>query len=274
MNSPDLTSWYHHNLNPIAFSFGDVHIPWYWLVYICGWFWCAWVMRRVSILNNAVAPTETNLEIVDSFLLWGWISLLVGARLTYILVYNPSHYLAHPDQVLALWNGGMSFHGGFIGVVIAAWVISRKFHISIFTLTDPIALATPIVLAFGRLANFANGELPGRISTVPWAVVFPAPFDGAPRHPSQLYEALGEGVLVAIILFAARRTLLKHPGYMSFAFTGLYAAARFFIEFTREPDPQLGLIAGFSMGQWLCAAMMVIAIVGARRLVTPPLPKR
>jgi phosphatidylglycerol:prolipoprotein diacylglycerol transferase len=274
MNPPDLSAWYHHNLNPIAVSFGDIHIPWYWLVYICGWFWCAWVMRRVSAGDSNSTQPAAIQECIDSFLLWGWIALLVGSRLTYILVYNPSHYLAHPDQVLALWNGGMSFHGGFLGVVIAAWVISRKYQISIFRLTDPVALAIPIVLAFGRLANFANGELPGRVSMVPWAVVFPAPFDGAPRHPSQLYEALGEGLLVAVILFAGRRTLLKQPGFMSFAFTGFYAVARFFIEFTREPDPQMGLLAGLTMGQWLCAAMMALALVGTKRLVTPRLPER
>lgn len=266
MMPPDLTNWYHHDLDPIALRLGDIVIPWYWLVYVGGWFWCAWITRKCEPNLPATVNKSELRGAQDAFLLWGWIALLLGARFFYIGFYNFDYYLARPDQVFALWNGGMSFHGGFLGVALSAWIISRSRQISIYTLTDPIALAIPWILMLGRLANFANGELPGRMSTVPWAVVFPAPFDGAPRHPSQLYEAAAEGLLVGLILFSQRSTLLKTSGCASLAFTGLYAAARFFVEFTREPDPQIGFIMGLTMGQWLCMAMMILAIAGIKRL--------
>ena len=263
-HDPDLSQWHHHNLDPIAISMGDIDLPWYWLVYVAGWFWCAWVAKRCD-RGASTVHDKANLKLArDEFLLWGWVGLIFGARLAYIIIYHPAFYASHPDQLLALWNGGMSFHGGFLGVAAAALIVARRRGISIYILTDPIALAVPWILALGRLANFANGELAGRISTLPWAVVFPAPFDGAPRHPSQIYEALSEGILVGIILFVKRREWLQQPGLLSFAFTGLYAAARFFVEFTREPDAQIGLMAGLSMGQWLCLAMMTLAIAGIR----------
>jgi phosphatidylglycerol:prolipoprotein diacylglycerol transferase len=196
----------------------------------------------------------------DEFLLWGWISLIAFSRLTYILFYNLDWYLLHPNEVFALWNGGMSFHGGFIGVIVAAFVVSRRRNLNFYFLTDPVAVVIPWILALGRTANFLNAELPGRISTVPWAVVFPAPFDGAPRHPSQIYEALTEGVLVGVVLLIAIKKWRQTPGLLSIGFTGLYAAARFFTEFTREPDPQIGFIFGLTLGQWLCFAMMMLAI--------------
>ena len=264
-NGPDLSPWYHHNLDPIALSIGSVNLPWYWLVYVAGWFWCAWIAKRCD--RGAITiHDKANLRLArDEFLLWGWIGLICGARLVYVVIYNPAHYISHPDQLWALWNGGMSFHGGFLGVALAAMIVARRRGISVYILTDPIALAVPWILFLGRIANFANGELAGRVSTLPWAVVFPAPFDGAPRHPSQIYEALIEGLLVGFVLFVKRRAWLQKPGLLSFAFTGLYAAARFFVEFTREPDPQIGLITGLTMGQWLCLGMMTLAIIGIRR---------
>jgi phosphatidylglycerol---prolipoprotein diacylglyceryl transferase len=268
MTPPDLSRWYHHDLDPIAFRAGDVSIPYYWLVYVLGWFWCAWVLKKTASQVAAGSDERHLVACQSDFLLWGWIALIVGSRFIYIVLYNPSHYFAHPNEVLALWNGGMSFHGGFAGVAIAAWVVSRMRGASIFALTDPLTIAVPWVLALGRLANFANGELAGRITTVPWAVVFPAPFDGAPRHPSQIYEAIFEGVVLGSILFYHREKLLARRGYASFAFTGLYAAARFFVEFTREPDPQIGLIGGMTMGQYLCLGMILVAVVGAANLNT------
>jgi phosphatidylglycerol:prolipoprotein diacylglycerol transferase len=132
-----------------------------------------------------------------------------------------------------------------------------------------VAQAVPWILVFGRMANFANGELVGRVSTLPWAVVFPMPFDGAPRHPSQVYEALGEGLLLGVFMYWYRHQLLSRRGYASFTFTGFYAAIRFFVEFTREPDPQIGLIFGLSMGQYLCLAMMIFAIYGVKKINVP-----
>lgn len=262
MNNPELSQWYHHDINPIAISWGDVHIPWYWLVYVAGWFWVAWAFRATAPLMSRPADERTR----AGFLLWGWIALLAGSRLAYVIIYNPVHYLSHPDQIVAMWNGGMSFHGGFIALALTGFFLARRDQISMFSLTDPVAISIPWVLALGRLANFANGELAGRIATVPWAVIFPAPFDGAPRHPSQLYEAALEGVFVGLILFSNRRKLLARTGAASLAFTAFYAAGRFLVEFTREPDPQLGLLMGLSMGQWLCVAMLIAAIIGAKNL--------
>lgn len=269
MNGPDLSQWYNHSLDPIAFRVGLVSIPWYWLVYVVGWFWCAYILKKTS---REVAGNGDDVHLAacqSDFLLWGWIALILGSRLAYILFYNPIYYLQNPSEVLALWNGGMSFHGGFVGVAIAAWVVSRMRGVSLFALTDPVALAVPWILAFGRMANFANGELVGRISTVPWAVVFPSPFDGAPRHPSQIYEALLEGLLLGVLLFYNRHQLLSRRGYASYAFTGFYAAIRFFVEFTREPDSQLGFILGLTMGQYLCLTMMLFAIAGIKKLNLP-----
>ncbi len=263
--TPDLSPWYHHDFDPIAIRIGELALPWYWLVYVAGWFWCAWIAKRCD-RGVILVHDKENLRLArDEFLLWGWVAMICGSRIGYILIYNLQFYREHPDQILALWNGGMSFHGGFLGVAMAALIVGRRRGLSGFFLTDPIALAVPWILALGRLANFANGELAGRVTTVPWAIVFRAPFDGAPRHPSQLYEAVSEGLIVGLILFWKRRLWLQTPGLMSFAFTGLYAAARFFVEFTRQPDPQIGLVVGLSMGQWLCLGMIAFAIYGVRR---------
>lgn len=262
MAPPDLSHWYHHNLNPFAVVWGDIRIPWYWLVYVAGWFWCAWSFAKTKSLIKKPADDQT----IHDFLLWGWISLLLGARIIYVLFYNPEYFIRHPDQLASLWNGGMSFHGGFLGIAISALVIARYRKTSLFALTDPVALAIPWILMLGRIANFLNGELPGRISSVAWAVVFPPPYDSEPRHPSQLYEAFAEGLVVGLILFCFRRRLLRTPGMASVAFTASYAMARFMVEFTREPDPQLGLLLGLSMGQWLCVVMMITATVVASRL--------
>lgn len=265
MLSPDLSPWYHHKLDPIAIRIGTAVLPWYWLVYLMGWMSAAWTLKA----TRPLMPHSADDHAQRDFLLWGWIGLIFGSRLMYVVAYNPEHFLNHPDQILALWNGGMSFHGGFLGLIAAAYGVARKHHISIFSLTDPVALCIPWILGLGRIANFVNGELPGRISEVPWAVVFPAPFDGAPRHPSQLYEAVLEGFLVGLILFSTRKKLLIKPGAMSLAFTAYYATARFIAEYTREPDPQLGYLSGLTMGQWLCIGMLLLALTVGSRLNQP-----
>lgn len=269
MQPASLENWYHHNLNPFAFSINGVAIPWYWLVYVAGWFWCDYIGRKTLLApTTSNEQTSINAKAFHSFMLWGWIGMLVGARLGYIFLYNLQYYLHQPDQIFAIWNGGMSFHGGLIGVAIAALATSRQRGISIFALTDPIATAMPPVIFLGRLANFLNGELPGRLSTAPWAVVFPAPYDEAPRHPSQLYEACAEGLVVGLVLLYLKGRLTAKPGALSFAFLGLYSIARFFVEFTREPDPQLGLIHGLSMGQWLSMLALSAAIIGLSQLAS------
>jgi phosphatidylglycerol---prolipoprotein diacylglyceryl transferase len=259
MNS-DLSRWYHHDLNPIAFTVGSWGLPWYWITYVLGWVVCAWFCYRYDRKVVGFIDRTQLFAARDEFLLWGWVGLMTGARLAYIVVYNPNWYWNHPAEIPALWNGGMSFHGGFVGIILAAYVVSRRRNIDFYLLTDPVAVIIPWILIIGRVSNFLNGELPGRVTTVPWAVVFPPPFDGAPRHPSQLYEAVTEGLVVGLILLLARKKWSLRPGLLSLGFTGMYAGARFLTEFTREPDPQIGLIAGFTIGQWLCVGMMLLVV--------------
>lgn len=277
MLEPNLAQWYHHNIDPIAFQWGEAAIPWYWLVYLLGWIWCAgifhYTFQGTVATHEVTANKNTPLSLStryhkaqNDFLLWGWIGLILGARFIYIFAYNFKYFVENPDQILALWNGGMSFHGGFLGIAVAAYLVARRNQISLLMLTDPIAAGIPWILALGRLANFANGELVGRVSTVSWAVIFPPPFDGAPRHPSQLYEAVFEGILLGLFLLAKYPMYSKRPGFLSFSFVGFYAAVRFFVEYTREPDAQLGLIAGLSMGQWLSLIMIGFAIYGFSKM--------
>jgi phosphatidylglycerol---prolipoprotein diacylglyceryl transferase len=251
--------WYQHDLNPIAFTVGDVSIPWYWLNYVIGWFWCDYVARKwISSLPTSNLKSQTE-NAMRSFMILGWLFMLLGARLGYIGFYNLNYYLQDPGQVIALWNGGMSFHGGLIGVMIAAYLTAKKYQVPIFSLTDPIALAAAPIIFFGRISNFMNGELPGRLTNVPWAVIFPPPFNDGPRHPSQIYEALGEGLLVGLVLYIFRNQLRKNNGLMSLAFISLYSFMRFLIEFFRQPDPQIGYIIGLSLGQWLSLIFVLLA---------------
>lgn len=259
-NPETIQNWYHHNFNPFFLTFGDVGIPWYWLNYVLGWFWCDFIVKKWAKSIADVRHREIQVSAIRFFMLLGWILMLVGARLAYVFIYNSSYFISHPDQILAIWNGGMSFHGGVIGVGLAATITAARYNISFFSLTDPIAFAVPPIIFLGRLANFINGELPGRPSQLPWAVIFPPPFDDGPRHPSQLYEAAGEGLFVGVILFCARNYLRKSHGAMTLSFVALYSLARFLIEFFRQPDPQIGLILGLSLGQWLSSLFFISSL--------------
>ena len=259
-------NWYQHNIDPFALTIGDVSVPWYWLNYVFGWFWCDFIGRKWIESLPTRENQEQDLAAFRLFMLCGWVLMLLGARLGYITLYNSAYFSAHPDQVLAIWNGGMSFHGGIMGVAIAALLVCRIYKISIFTMTDPIALAVTPIIFLGRIANFLNGELPGRLTQVPWAIIFPAPYNDGPRHPSQIYEAIGEGFIVGLILFFLRNTFKRHPGYMSLSFLGLYSCARFVVEFFRQPDQQIGIINGLTLGQWLSIALLLLAVAVALRL--------
>ncbi len=248
------------DINPVAFQLGWIVIRWYSLAYIFGLIG-AWLLARK--MSRASQSTFTVLKI-DDFLLWATLGIILGGRLGYVLFYNLPYYLEFPSQILAVWEGGMSFHGGLIGVIVAAALFSWKKQISLLSMGDIIACVAPIGLFLGRLANFVNGELYGRVThSVPWAVIFP---DGGPlpRHPSQLYEALLEG----LVLFAVLNTLWwfvpryrNRPGFMSGLFFLLYGAFRFGIEFCREPDANLGFVLGsLSMGQMLCIPMMLFGL--------------
>lgn len=255
-------NWYIHNLDPVAFQLWGEAVPWYWLNYLFGFFWCWYWLNQLSRKGYG----STSHQDIAVYVTWGWLGMLLGSRVGYILFYNLSWYKSHPDQILAIWNGGMSFHGGLIGLALACWLVSNLRRTSLLSFTDHLALLIPWPLATGRACNFINGELPGRPTDVSWAVQFPAPWNDFPRHPSQLYEALTEGVLLGLIMLWGwyRLRHAPKPGLITALFLASYGALRFFTEFTREPDPQLGyVLGGLSMGQILCLVM----VAGAALLV-------
>lgn len=242
-------------LDPVAIQIGPFALRWYALAYIAGfligWRWCVFLAKRPPAL---IGPVH-----FDNFLTWAIVGTILGGRLGFVLFYQPAHYLANPLDILKVWQGGMAFHGGFLGVVAAMILYARKHGLPLLGLTDLVAAAAPIGIFFGRVANFINGELWGRPSDAPWAVIFPRAGD-VPRHPSQLYEALLEGLLlfaaiaVAILAFRA----LTRPGLVTGLFLAGYGAGRILAEFFREPDAQLGfLFAGATMGQLLSLPMLL-----------------
>ncbi len=246
-------------IDPIAFSVGPIVVRWYALAYlaglVAGWQWCMAMAKRDP--NGVLKPQH-----FDEFLTWAVIGVIGGGRLGYVLFYNLAEYAATPLEIFKIWHGGMSFHGGMAGVIIAAILYTRANKIPFLAFTDLIACIVPMGLGLGRIANFINGELYGRATDVPWGVVFP---QGGitPRHPSQLYEAFAEGVvLLAIMLLLSRsEKIRRHIGFLSGTFLTLYGIMRFIIEFFREPDEQLGfLFAGATMGQLLSLPMILAGV--------------
>ncbi|MAR55865.1 MAG: prolipoprotein diacylglyceryl transferase [Rickettsiales bacterium] len=247
-------------IDPVAVQLGPIAIRWYSLAYLAGVVLGAWMLKRI---NRARTPALISDKHSDDLMAWAIGGILLGGRLGYVLFYKPAYFLANPGEILAIWEGGMSFHGGLLGLILAFYIFARRQKISYLELMDQIACIAPIGLFFGRLANFINGELFGRIAPdVPWAMVFP---DGGPlpRHPSQLYEAALEGLL----LFAVLNLLRLHTGirYQLGMLSGLfligYGLSRAFVELFREPDAHLGfIIPGITMGQILCLPMIAIGL--------------
>jgi phosphatidylglycerol---prolipoprotein diacylglyceryl transferase len=254
------------DFDPVAFTWGVLVVRWYALAYIVGivvaWKYTTWLNRRPAGLIAQAA--------LDDFLAWAVLGIVLGGRIGYVLFYQPGFFLHNPLAILELWHGGMSFHGGLIGIIFAMLLFAHRRTVSPFVLTDLVATAAPIGLFLGRLANFINGELFGRTSTLPWAMVFPG---GGPvsRHPSQIYEALLEGILLFVLLFvlAVPFKARRWPGLLSGAFLIGYGTTRILAEFFREPDPQLGFLwGGATMGQILSVPMVLLGsvlIVLARR---------
>src|SRR6186713_254698 len=258
--------------DPVAFSIGWFVIRWYALAYIGG-IVLGWIYARSLVKNERLwdGPVPISLLQLDDFILWVTIGIIVGGRTGYVLFYNPVFFIQHPAEIFQLWNGGMSFHGGFLGCVAAVMLFARKNDISILSLGDITTAVGPIGLFLGRLANFINSELWGRVTdaSLPWGVVFP---NGGPlpRHPSQLYEAALEGILLFTVLAVMiRMGALKRPGLILGSFITIYALARIAAEFFREPDPQLGFLwGGLTMGMLLSVPMIIagaILIVAAWR---------
>jgi phosphatidylglycerol:prolipoprotein diacylglycerol transferase len=246
------------NFDPVAVSLGPLVIRWYALAYLVG-FVGGWLYGQKLADRYAPGPSAKH---VDEFLTWAVIGTILGGRIGYILFYQLDYYLAEPLEMLKVWHGGMSFHGGMMGVIVAAWLFVRRRKLRFFALSDILACVTPIGLGLGRLANFVNGELFGRATEQPWGIVFPRGGD-MPRHPSQLYEAGMEGLVLFIALNGLARCagLRAREGVISGAFLALYGLFRFGCEFFREPDPQLGfLFAGATMGQLLCLPMIAFGV--------------
>jgi phosphatidylglycerol:prolipoprotein diacylglycerol transferase len=245
-------------INPVALSLGPFVVRWYALAYIAGlvigWRYCLWIASQ--------PPRVARREDLDDFLVWATLGVILGGRAGYVLFYQPAYYFAHPAEIVKVWHGGMSFHGGLIGTFIAIWLFTRQRKINFLAFADIIAPAVPIGLFFGRIANFINDELWGRVTDVPWAMVFPTG-GPLPRHPSQLYEATLEGlVLFAVLFFLLRRTEARlRPGTLSGTFLTGYALARIFCEFFRQPDWFLGyLFWGFTMGQVLSVPVLIFGV--------------
>jgi phosphatidylglycerol:prolipoprotein diacylglycerol transferase len=245
-------------IDPVAVALGPFAIRWYALAYIVGliigWRYC---LMLAGGPPHLVARKE-----IDDFLVWATLGVVLGGRIGYVLFYNLPYYAEHPVQALYLWHGGMSFHGGALGVTLAIVLFARLRNLSILALADIIIEAIPIGLFFGRIANFINGELYGRAADVPWAMVFP---NGGPepRHPSQLYEAACEGFLLfLLLLFAERRGVRQRPGLETGIFLAGYAVARMSGELFREPDAQLGFLTfGLTMGQLLSIPVLIAGAI-------------
>jgi phosphatidylglycerol:prolipoprotein diacylglycerol transferase len=239
-------------IDPVFFSIGPLQLRWYGLMYILGFLAAYLLIRR----DSARQGFDFNGDDVADLLTTLAVGVILGGRLGYVLFYNPAFYLREPLSILAIWEGGMSFHGGLVGVVVALIYFARKRGVSALGVADLCALSAPVGLGLGRLGNFINGELYGRVTTLPWGMVFPGGGD-LPRHPSQLYQAFLEGVVIFVLLRLLSRP--KFPaGTLAGAFLLLYGCCRILVEFVREPDAQLGLFGGMvSMGQLLSLPMML-----------------
>ena len=252
-------------VDPVLFQVGPFAVRWYALAYIAGLVFASWYMKRLVSnprLWGKVRPSMTVPQ-VDDFFLWSVLGVVVGGRLGYVLFYKPLHYLTNPLDILQMWDGGMSFHGGFLGVVAVCYIYGRRIGTSLDRMLDLGAAAVPVGLGLGRLANFINSELWGRQTDVPWAFVFPLDPAQIPRHPSQLYEAVLEGLVlfIAVRIATHRHGALQHPGRASGIFALVYGLSRIVVEFFREPDAHLGYFAGFiTMGMILSVPLCAVGV--------------
>jgi len=243
-------------IDPVMLHLGPISVYWYGVAYMVG-FLLAW--QYAAWLTKCFAPSISKIQ-VDDFLMWALAGVVIGGRLGHILFFEPGRYLAHPIEIFMTWKGGMSFHGGMIGVTVAILIYCRKFHIPILRFSDILVSVVPIGLFLGRIANFINGELYGRVSDVSWAMVFP--YGGPlPRHPSQLYEAFFEGfVLLCLLHIGWRIPLLRNTsGRLTGLFLLGYGLARYFVEFVRQPDTLYALLGmDLTTGQILSLPMIVV----------------
>lgn len=254
------------NISPIALEIGPLQLRWYALAYLFG-ILSAWFLtkRNIARFNLGISSAQ-----LDDLVFYTTLGIILGGRLGYVICYGNNFFWQHPLEIFAVWHGGMSFHGGIVGVILGLYCFARKEKFPYLKITDIVALYVPIGIFLGRLANFINGELWGRITTVPWAVKFP---EGGylPRHPSQIYEALSEGVLMFCILniLWQKKYVREHTGFISGIFLIVYAVSRICMEFFREPDAQIGfIVARVTMGQLLSLPFLLLGLYVLHKAVS------
>jgi phosphatidylglycerol:prolipoprotein diacylglycerol transferase len=244
-------------IDPVLFHLGPLAVRWYGLMYLLGFVAAFFIISRLAPRRQLPLDKDA----VSDLLFYIVLGVILGGRFGYVLFYNIAYFLDHPLQIFAVWQGGMSFHGGLAGVVVATLLYCRRHAIAILPLADILAIAATIGLGLGRLGNFINGELWGRVTTLPWGVVFPAA-GPQPRHPSQLYEAMIEGPILFFLLYWLFARKVRN-GAVFFCFLIFYGVGRFIIEFFREPDQQIGFLwGGATMGQILCLSMILLGSGG------------
>ena len=250
-------------INPVLISIGPFSVRWYALAYIAG-ILAGWYYARIIIASKRLwgGPAPFTVTDFDDFIIWITLGIILGGRIGYVLFYNLGYFAANPLEIFALWTGGMSFHGGVIGCIVVTVLFALRRGIPVLSLGDVTLAVAPIGLFLGRLANFINGELWGRPTDVPWAMVFPSG-GPLPRHPSQLYEATLEGLLLLVVLgVMVRFGALKRPGVVTGTFAVAYGIVRIFCEFFREPDPQLGFLwGGLTMGMLLSIPLILAGLL-------------
>lgn len=266
-------------IDPVIVQFGPLAIHWYGVGYIVGILFAWWYARKLvadaALWPGGLVPMKA--QDVDDFVVWAALGVVLGGRTGYVLFYDLPRYLANPLDILAIWQGGMSFHGGLLGVILAMILFSRSRGIRTWSLFDVVSAGVPVGLGLVRLANFINSELWGKVSSVPWAVEFPN--GGAfPRHPTQIYEALLEGAVLFVLLriLTHRRLKLARPGFVSGAFVAGYGLARILVEFFREPDRQLGYLLGtgwLTMGMTLSMPMVLLGLWAMTTAKPAPAPE-
>ena len=252
---------YIHNLNPIIFDFGILSLRWYSLAYLIGIIFGWWYGKKIILDINKRKKENYQLNLFDDYITYLIISIIIGGRLGYVLFYNFNYFFSNPLEIFFIWRGGMSFHGGLLGIIIATIIFSKKEGFDKLVLLDVVSCVAPVGIFFGRLANFINGELYGKPTDLPWAVIFPM-VDSQGRHPSQIYEALLEGVILFLILNFILRKVSQKKGECAALFLIFYSVFRIIAEYFREPDVQIGYILDFiSMGSLLSFFMFVLGII-------------
>ena len=250
-----------HNLNPVLFDFGLIAIRWYSLAYVAGILIGWWLGKRIIIKKFENSSKQINANEFDDLITYLIISIIVGGRLGYIIFYNFKYYISNPLNIVKIWEGGMSFHGALIGIIVGTYLFSLKRKLSTLALLDVVACVAPIGIFFGRIANFINGELVGKTTNLSYGVIFPA-IDMLPRHPSQLYEAFLEGIILFLILNTFISKKNYKTGSCSYLFLITYGFFRIISEFFREPDVQVGYLFNLiSMGTILSFVMILAGII-------------